>query len=217
MVSGITLNAQKLYVQGGANFANITTNANGNTESSKSLTTFNAGMMARFNAATNVDIETGLLYTGRGSQTTTSFNNGNDYIRTTFNPMYLELPLNAVIKFPIEKNKNIFVHAGPYAAMGANGKTKTETKFGSLTTSSSTDIKFDNNNPLTSEQEGATYSTLKKFDYGFNMGTGFSINNMMIKLNYGVGLSKIRSMETDNNANNQNKYRTFSINLGFAL
>ena len=35
-----------------------------------------------------LDLESGLLFTGRGSKAETYFNGGNDYVKSTFNPYY---------------------------------------------------------------------------------------------------------------------------------
>src|SRR5690349_18506180 len=113
-----TVSAQLIYVQGGANLANITTTNDGQTEKNKMLTSFNAGVMGRFGLSKTVDLETGLLLTGKGSKAETYFNGGNDYVKSKFNPLYIELPLNLVLNFPMQKDAGLFVNAGPYAAIG---------------------------------------------------------------------------------------------------
>ena len=91
-----------------------------------------------------VDIETGLLLTGRGAKAETYFNNGNDYVKAKFNPLYIELPVNLLIKFPMSDDAHLFVNAGPYAAVGVGGKSKFESKLGPLTSNSESNIKFNN-------------------------------------------------------------------------
>ena len=85
-----------------------------------------------------------------------------------------------------------------------------------MQTSSSENIKFDNDNPLTGEEEGARYDRLKKFDAGINALAGVEFNRLMLGVNYGIGLTKINSTQSDN-ANDKNKYRTFSVGLGIRL
>ncbi|MES2431163.1 MAG: porin family protein [Bacteroidota bacterium] len=210
-------NAQNLYVQGGLNLANITTTNDGNTEKNNQLLSFNAGLMGRFGLSKEIDIETGLLLTGKGSKAETYFNGGNDYIKTTFNPLYLELPLNVVVTIPLQKGTDLFVHGGPYGAIGIAGKSKRKTNFGSVTTSSSSDIQFSDDDPFTSEQENAGYNRLKRFDYGFNIGGGLQFQHLLLKVNYGLGLVKINSTEDNNSANDRNKFRTWSISVGIPL
>ena len=60
---GIASKAQ-FYVQGGVNLANITQTKSGQTQNNNMLTTFNAGILGRFNLSTVLDLESGLLLAG---------------------------------------------------------------------------------------------------------------------------------------------------------
>ncbi len=214
-----TTASSQTYVQGGVNLANITKSASGQTQDNNMLTTFNVGLMHRFNVAPVFAIESGILLDGRGSKANTYFTSSKDdnYYKTKFNPLYLEIPLNAVIKLPIQNNMSVFINAGPYAAMGVAGKSKVESKLLGISSSSSENIKFNNDNPTTSAQEGAAYNKLKRFDFGLNLGGGVDLGAVLVKVNYGMGFDKISSMQTDNNSNDKNKYRTLSLSLGIPL
>lgn len=214
----LSSNAQsQTYIQGGLNLSNITKTNDGQTEKNNTLSTFNVGIANRFGLSKVVDLELALLLAGKGSKAETYFNGGTDYVKSRFNPLYIEMPLNLVIKLPVSTSVGAFVHAGPYVAVGVGGKSETESKVGVLTSSSSSNIQFSNDDPFTSSQEDAAYNKLKRFDYGLNVGGGFDFKKVMIKLNYGLGLTKINSTEGNNSANDKNKYRTFSISLGFKL
>ena len=216
--TGICAKAQ-FYVQGGLNLANITETKSGETEKNNILPSFNAGVMGRFGLSDVFDLESGLLLTGKGSKAETYFNGGNDYIKAKFNPLYIEVPLNAVVKFPLaaKSTSNVFLHAGPYAAIGVGGTSKFESKFGPLSSSSNNDIKFNDDDPTTSAQEDASYDKLKRFDFGLNFGGGIDFGKFILKANYGLGLAKINSTEGNNSADDKNKYRTFSISAGIPL
>ncbi|MEO6813476.1 MAG: porin family protein [Ginsengibacter sp.] len=209
----------QVYVQGGVNFANISTSKSGSTQNINMLTTFNAGIMARSNSTEPIALEAGLLLKGKGAKSNTYLTSSPDdnYIKTTFNPLYIELPANFVLRLPLENRNNIFVNAGPYVAMGIAGKSKIETKFLGVTSNSTKDIKFNNDDPSTNQQEDASYDKLKRFDYGVNVGAGFDVGKVIIKANYGIGMAKINSTKTDNSSNNKNKYRTLSVSLGIPL
>lgn len=217
---GICAKAQ-FYVQGGLNLANITNTKDGQTEDNNWLPTFNAGLMGRFGISEVFDIESGLLLTGKGSKAETYFTGSRDdnYVKTKFNPVYIELPVNAVVKFPLQANakSNIFLNAGPYVAVGILGKSKMEQKIIGVTSSSTSDIKFSNDDPFTSEQEDASYNKLKRFDYGLNFGGGVDLGALILKVNYGMGLAKIGSTQPNNSVDDKNKYRTFSISAGIPL
>jgi len=213
VIKGVA-NAQFFYAQGGLNLSNITNNSSGATEDNAALASFNAGLMARFDVSAIVDIETGLLLTGKGAKAETSFNGGEDYIKSSFNPLYVELPVNLLVNIPLTKSAKLFLNAGPYAAIGVAGKSKVNSQFLGIKLSSEEDIQFNNDDPFTSEQEDASYNKLKRFDYGLNFGGGIDLKKVLIKVNYGLGLTKIGSTEDNNNADDKNKYRVFSVSLG---
>ena len=217
---GICAKAQ-VYVQGGLNLANITVTNAGQTEKNNLLPTFNAGILGRFGISEVFDVESGVLLAGRGSKAETYFTNmtDNNYVKTRFNPIYIEVPLNAVIKFPLEpKSKsNIFINAGPYIAIGIAGKSTVDRKIIGVTSNSSTNIKFSNDDPFTSQQDDAAYDKLKRFDYGVNVGGGIDFGKFILKANYGIGLAKINSTQSNNGIDDKNKYRTFSISAGIPI
>ena len=207
----------QVYIQGGLNLANITKTNDGQTEKNNVLTTFNVGVLGRLKIVDMFSLESGALLTGRGSKAETYFNGGNDYIKSKFNPLYIEVPLNAVVKIPMGKGSGVFFHAGPYAAIGIGGKSVSESKFGPLQSSSSKTIAFSNDDPFTSQEEDAGYNKLKRFDIGLNVGGGVEFKHLILKANYGMGFTKINSTQSDNGANDKNKYRTLSFSVGIPL
>lgn len=217
----ILINAKaQLYIQGGINLANITKTTSGQTEDNNTLTSFNAGILNRFGLSKVVDLESGILFTGKGSKAETYYTSGSttdNYVKTKFNPYYIEVPLNVVIRVPLQNTHGLFFHAGPYAAIGVAGKSTTDQKILGLSSHSENDIQFANDNPFTSRQEDASYYKLKRFDFGLNIGGGFDLGKLLLKVNYGYGLTKINSTETNNASDDKNKYRTLSFSLGIPI
>ncbi len=214
LCAGIFTTAKsQVYVQGGGNLANITKDASGSTSKNNLLTTFNAGILGRFNLSSIFDIETGLLLDGRGSKSESG--SGNNYYKATFNPLYLEVPLNLVLRFPMDsKSTNLFVNAGPYIAMGIAGKSKVDGKVAGVAFNSTKNIQFTSTDPTTDDQ---AFSKQKRFDYGVNVGAGIDLGSVLLKVNYGLGLAKINSTQTNNSADAKNKYRTVSLSLGIPI
>ena len=209
----------QVYVQGGLNLANISATSSGQTEDNNQLTTFNAGILGRFDLSQTIDLESGLLLSGKGAKAETFFtgNKDDNYIKTKFNPLYIEVPLNLVVKVPLEKTTNVFFYGGPYAAVGIAGKSKVDSRIFGLTSSSESDVRFSNDDPSTSQQEDASYDKLKRFDFGLNVGAGLDLRKVLVKFNYGYGLTKINSTQSDNSADDKNKYRIVSVSLGIPL
>ena len=208
-----TTATSQVCIQGGLNLANITKSTSGETQKNNLLTTFNAGVLGRINIADPLAFETGLLLDGRGSKSENG--SGNNYYKATFNPLYLEIPANLVVRIPFQNNaSNLFINAGPYVAMGIAGKNKVDGKLLGVEFHTSKDIKFTSADPTADDN---AFDKLKRFDYGVNVGAGVDIGAVLIKVNYGMGLAKINSKQTNNSEDAKNKYRTVSISLGIPL
>lgn len=217
LTAAIAISTQaQVYIQGGLNLANITKTTDGQTEKNNILPTFNVGILGRLELDPMFALESGLLLSGHGSKAETYFTNGN-YTKTKFNPIYLQVPLNAVVKIPLDKGSDIFFNAGPYIAMGIGGKSTREDKYLGITSNSTSSIQFSNDDPFTSQQDDAAYNKLKRFDFGLNFGGGFEFKHLILKANYGLGLSKINSTESNNTYDDKNKYRTLSFSVGVPL
>lgn len=206
----------QVYIQAGLNLANITKTTDGQTEKNNILPTFNVGILGRVKLASMFSLESGLLLTGHGSKAETYFTNGN-YTKTKFNPIYLQVPLNAVVKIPLQNESNVFFNAGPYVAMGIGGKSTREDRYLGITSNATSSIQFSNDDPFTSQQDDAAYNKLKRFDFGLNFGGGFQFQHFILKANYGLGLAKINSTQSNNTENDKNKYRTFSVSVGIPI
>jgi len=213
------VNPGGIYIKGGYNAANISVKKDGSVNDAKTLSTFNVGFIGDIPLAPVLSFQTGLYLNGHGAKSTYYVEPGNhadNYVKSTFNPLYLELPANLVLKFPLGDDVRLYAGAGPYAAMGIGGGSKTESSFAGVVTNSSNTIKFNNDDPFTDEQEGARYDRLKRFDFGLNGLAGFEFSRFMLGVNYGLGLTKINSTQTNNSTDN-NKYLTFSVNVGVRL
>ncbi|MFT4154577.1 porin family protein [Parafilimonas sp.] len=209
-----------VYIRGGYNLSNISTSNDGSVNDSRALSTFHAGVIADLPVAPVLSVQTGLLLNGQGAKANWYLDNddkSDNYVKSRFNPLYLQLPVNAVVKLPVSESTKFMFGAGPYIQMGIGGKSKIESSFAGIETSSSENIKFNDDDPTTGDQEGARYDRLKRFDAGINALAGFEIDRFMITANYGLGLTKINSTQTDNDENDKNKFRTFSVGAGFRL
>lgn len=212
-------NAQgKAFIEGGLNLANISTNSDGSVDNAKVLPSFRAGIGGTFGISKVFDLESGLFLTGKGSKTETYFSQSttDNYVKAKFNPWYLELPLYGNLNFPLDKTSSFFAGAGPYLGMGLFGKSKVESNFLGSTSTSTSDIKFNNDDPTTSQQEDASFDKVRRFDYGLNFQAGFDFDAVRLKINYGMGLAKINS-NGNNSSDNKNKHRVLSLVLDVPL
>ena len=123
------------------------------------------------------------------------------------------MPLNIALKANFVGYR-WFVAAGPYAVMGIAGKNKVEGKLLGVPFGSEDKIKFSDDDPSTSFEEGAGLGIMKKFDYGVNGSFGIEGRKALISVNYGYGLAKLQS-GADSEDGDGNKHRVLSVTLGF--
>lgn len=204
-----------LYIRGGYSMANISTNGDGTVDKANMLSTFNAGFLGDLPLNDMFSLQAGIFLQGKGAKARTDLNaDGSNYSEYRFRPYYLQVPLNFAVKIPVSGDSRIFIGAGPFVSMGIFGKSTRETKIGSVVTTSKDDIKFesiDGNDP-----DDSRLDRLKRFEFGLNGLAGVEVGRLMLGVNYDWGFSKINQV-FDNENNDKNKYRTFSINLGVRL
>jgi len=118
---------------------------------------------------------------------------------------------------PIGGDAKFFAGAGPYLAIGIAGKNKTEGKFLGTSFSSEKDIEWSDDDPTTLDyEEGAGFGIMKRFDYGLNGTAGFETKNIVLSVNYGLGLAKLQS-GSNSSEDDKNKHRVLSFTIGFKL
>lgn len=203
-------------IQGGINLANVTVTNDGRIDEAKQLSSFRIGVIGDMHLASLLYFQSGLVYTGKGSKVQHGTEGAAGYFRQTFNPFYLEIPANVLIKVPLGAGGSLFVGAGPYLGIGIAGKNKTEGKTSlGVAYSSESKIRYSNDDPTTlNEEEGAGFGMVRRFDYGLNGTAGIEGKSIVLGINYGMGLAKLQS-GSSSSANDNNKNRVLSFTVGF--
>ncbi|WP_207427302.1 outer membrane beta-barrel protein [Pedobacter sp. SYSU D00535] len=125
------------------------------------------------------------------------------------NTMWIEVPVNLVGKIPLgATGSNIFLGAGPYAALGVSGERVTDTNNG---TDTSQKIKF-------GDEQGGSLATgnLKSLDLGVNFMGGVRLGSgWLVGAQYGLGLNDLRP----NGEGGEGKLtqRVWSFSLGYSF
>jgi hypothetical protein len=209
--------AQKARIQGGINLANVSVTDNGRVDDAKMLSSFQVGIVGDFPLASIFSFQPGILYTGKGSKVQNGTEGNNGYYKQTFNPFYIEVPMNFVVKTPAVGGNRFFAGAGPYLGIGVAGKSKTEGQIGVATYNVERDIRFSDDDPTTlNQEEGSGFNVIKRFDYGLNGTAGIEARSFVLSANYGLGLAKLQS-GSNSSADNNNKHRVLSFTLGIKL
>ena len=205
------------FIRGGINFANVSVTNDGKVDDANTLTSFQVGFIGDISLGSVFYLQPGVVFTGKGAKTQRGNESGATYRKEVFNPYYIEIPANLVIKAPIGSDSKFFVGAGPYLGVGIAGKNKIEGKISGVSYKGESDIKFSNDDPTTLDrEEGAQFGVLRRFDYGLNGTAGIETNAVVIGVGYGYGLAKLAS-GTNSNANDNNKHRGFNVTLGIKL
>ncbi len=205
-----------VFVKGGVNFGNITTDKDGRVDDANTRTSFHVGLQGDLPLTRFFAIQPAVLFTGKGSKLEAGNTSGNTWVRSSTNPYYIEVPVNAVIKVPVGEESSFFIGAGPYAAMGVGGRNRVEGEVLGVDFSRTEKIKFSNDDPFTSGEEGAGYGIMRRFDYGLNGTAGFQTSRFLLSANYGLGLAKLQS-GTSSSDDELGKHRVFSLSVGFRL
>ncbi len=215
ILSFITFSAQSQILRAGVNLANVSITDDGDIDENKTLTSFQVGFIGNIKILPFLYFQPGVLFTGKGSKTEDGATTDPTYYRATTNPLYVEIPANFVLKTP--GPIKFFAGAGPYIAIGVAGKNRVDGKLAGIAFSSERNIEFSDDDPSTLDyEEGAGFGIMKRFDYGLGATAGVETKNIVLSLNYGLGLAKLQS-GSNSSANDNNKHRVLSLTVGIKL
>ncbi|MBN8859233.1 MAG: PorT family protein [Sphingobacteriales bacterium] len=218
LISSLSLHAQQssVFVKAGLNLANISVDKDGNVDDARGIASFHAGLQADLPITKFFALQPGVFFTGKGSKIESGNTSGNNWIRSSTRPYYIEVPVNAVIKLPLGDESSFFFGAGPYLGIGVSGKNKIEGEILGVGFSRTENIKFSDDDPFTSGEEGSGYGIMRRFDYGLNGTVGVQSKFALFSVNYGLGLAKLQS-GTSSSENELGKHRVLSFTVGFKL
>ena len=155
-------------VKAGLNLANVITDDED--VDPMMLPTFQAGAVVEIGVTNALAVQTGVSLQGKGfKQEDEIF---GETFKTTFNPLYLQIPAQLLYK-----GNNFFVGVGPYVAFGIGGKIKSSYAG----ESESEDITFGNTED----------DYLAPLDFCIGAQAGVSLGAIRIGAGYDLGLSQI--------------------------
>lgn len=213
-VSLVKAQQSSAFIRGGLNLANISVTSNGSVNKANMLPSFQVGIIGDVFLAPELSLQPGLLFSGKGAKSQVVNSTTGDNYTSTFNPYYIEIPMNLVFKAPLGQTK-FFAGAGPYLGIGVAGKNKIDGTVLGSSFHSEKAIQWTSADP-TSNSDGSGFGVIKRYDYGLNATAGIEGKTAILSVNYGLGLAKLQS-GTTNGADNNNKNRVLSITVGFKL
>lgn len=190
------INAQSpisVGVKAGLNVSNQSYKSEGLNVSGSAKVGFNAGLTLDINLPSNLAVMSGLELTTKGVKFDI------EDTKTTFNAMYLQLPIHLGYKIEIAPQTKIHFNAGPYLAYGIGGKIKNS---------------YDNEKMDTFGDDA-----LKRFDFGLGIGAGVTfVDKVQVRLGYDFGLADAGRKGTDEYGDAYDvkvKNRNFYVSLGY--
>lgn len=206
-----------LGVRGGINIANMRVSGiSGITESSR--LSINIGAMLNYSFTKTFSLESGLMLSGKGANfgmTQAVSTTATLILDQNFSPMFLEMPINAIYKVDISPIK-LQLFGGPYFAFGVAGNrtnayTVTGLPAGVTQEAALAQIGVKN------ETVGLNFgsdpnSDLRGFDFGLNIGAGAEYKNIIFRIQYGLGISNLISVVSNNQVLKSN---VMGISIGY--
>lgn len=173
-------------------------------------------------------IQSGLNITAKGwkSEFKDEDKDGKEVkVTNKFNPIYLELPILAAVKFDLTDNMKLVVNAGPYLALGLGGKASMDAPGDP---SMKLFKKYSYNSDEADYIEGwgenddanAERSMMKRFDLGLQYGVGLEFGHYLVNLTGQYGFLKTQDaykydIKTDNEEKLSPKNMNFAITVGY--
>lgn len=201
---GLNASAQESPITWGAKAGVNLSNASikDNDGDIKAKVGFQVGVTAEYAITNEFYLQSGLSFTTKGAKHEYSVEAAGvkAEAKRTINQMYLQLPIMAAYKLEVAPGTKIVFNAGPYLAYGVGGKTKTEYTLSAGSSSTS----FDDDKINTFSDNG-----LKRFDFGLGAGVGAEFGQIVVGLNYELGLTNIAQKGGDY------KNRNASLTIGY--
>jgi len=220
-ISFAAMSQARVGIKGGLNLSNISTDNSGGTVDKKTLPGYHIGVIADFPLLPQIlSFQPGVYYSTKGTKDLEIGDKNNPsitnpYSKITTNPSYIDIPLNFVFGIPIGTSSRLFAGVGPYFAFGVAGKNKTEFKTSANTTiTTSTSLKWDDDTPFNNGDANQGRDKYKRFDWGGNLMVGAEIHNFLISAQYGLGMAKVYSGQT-NSTDEKGKNRVLSVSVGY--
>lgn len=184
----VTYSQTSFNVKAGLNLSSF---MGSDAEGSKMKPGIRVGLGMEHQFSSLFSIQPSLFLSQKGSKASEDFTLGGTSLKgdVTVNEMYLELPVNAQLKFKVDDKTNFIIATGPYIACGVGGKTTVKLSSGSNNAKDKLD---------TFSDSGMDY---RRFDIGWNIGLGLDINHFLVGLDSQLGFTDLVEYASMRNVN----------------
>lgn len=186
----------KFGIKAGVAFPNMVVSAMGASVSLDSKTSYYVGGTVDIPVSPMFSVQPGLTLSNKGTKVTGAIDieDGNEMVTGTLNFTYIEIPVNAVVRFNAGNAGKVFLGFGPYYAIAVDANAKAG--------GAKEDIELG--------------TDFKRGDFGLNFMAGFELKNgLNFHAGYGLGLSNILGSDASDIVKFKN--RVFTIGAGFTF
>lgn len=176
----------KMGIRAGVNFSSSTMSYGGFEIETDNIIGFHAGVVKDIPISGDFYFMTGAMLSLKGGLFKDEY--WDDEYRwkseTTYNIYYLQVPLMAVYKVPLNESAVVRAEAGAYVAFGLSGtaEDKEDSPYDGSRTES-IDIYKD--------------AKLDRVDYGFSFGGGVEFGNFYVGISYEIGIGDLSATQKD--------------------
>jgi len=200
----------RFEIKAGPSFANLAMNNASTVNNKNIIPAWHVAGLVDIPLLPVLSVQGGIQVGMKGAKFTVGDNSSNTFTNVSTHPIYLEVPLNLVVKIPIVNKVKLFAGAGPYLAAGIGGKNKLDGQLLGVSFSNDNSIQYN------SSDNSSNYNNdLRRFDAGLNFLAGLEISHLSLNANYGYGLSNIKSSSDNNSAKYSNRVVSISIGVLF--
>jgi len=195
--------AQGLIIKGGFNLSDMS--INDKTEEFNpditSIPGFHFGLTTEIPLNNYLIFEPGLLLSSKGAEAEILevMGYGMNY---KLYLLYLDIPLNFKVVYPLDDNFKIFGSVGPYAGIGLYGLAQLTYRDGSYEETDEEEISWGSD---------PDEDDIRRFDTGISFGAGFEYKSVIIGAYYDLGLANIAA----NRENMTMKNRVWKFSIGY--
>lgn len=209
LLCSYTMYANELTFYAGPSFSKIGMNMGGMgyTPEMKFLTRFHAGIGYGIEINKNITLEPRLNFASKGFKSREiaaiiDYDEYGEYIysNSTLRLNYLETPFLFKGVLPVDDKIKINAFAGPYLAIGLNGRAVS--KYKGFSYKEKYDVQFGDE------------SGMRRFDMGIKLGGGFEYKSYTIQLFYAQGFLNIAR---GNGYESKSKNKSLGVSLGYIL
>ncbi len=193
--------SQTFGIKGGLNLSNMKISDDNSSRRFKTNPGFHIGPTAEIPISEILSFETGLILSSKGFKS--SFNLMGYESKSSFNPLYLDIPLTAKASHTLNDIR-IYGLLGPYIGFGVGGKGKEKITVDGETEKSSEKINWG------SDEE----DDFRRMDYGLVIGVGAEYQSFLFTIAYNMGLANLTK---DNFEGAKTRNQAISFSVGYLI